>query len=204
MKAKPSTLRLKSASVVPDRMITKLKYHDDIIFTSGAVRTVNVFRGNSLFDPDQTNVGHQPLGFDQWSSFYSKYRVYASKIVCKFVSQEETVPLFIIVVPLNDNTTPSTDAGFETAYAKTATMTGYQAKGEKTVTNYMATAKIKSIKSIEYSEQYSALISASPAQEWFWYVICGSVDRTATPDAMAEITITYYCELFDRINLAVS
>lgn len=36
---------------------------------------VNTFRANSLFDPDFTGVGAQPLGFDQWSALYSTYRV---------------------------------------------------------------------------------------------------------------------------------
>lgn len=41
---------------------------------------VNTFRANSLFDPDFTGVGAQPLGFDQWSTLYSTYRV----ISCKY------------------------------------------------------------------------------------------------------------------------
>jgi hypothetical protein len=33
------------------------------------------FRLNSAYDPDLTATGHQPLGFDQWASFYNHYVV---------------------------------------------------------------------------------------------------------------------------------
>jgi hypothetical protein len=35
---------------------------------------------NSLFDPNQTGVGHQPYGFDQLSSFYQQYIVHSFKV----------------------------------------------------------------------------------------------------------------------------
>lgn len=39
-----------------------------------------VFRCNSIFDPNETGTGGQPLGHDQWSVFYNKYVVVGSKI----------------------------------------------------------------------------------------------------------------------------
>jgi len=42
------------------------------------------FRANSMFGPDFTASGHQPLGFDQWSTFYNHYIVLGSKIKATF------------------------------------------------------------------------------------------------------------------------
>lgn len=39
-----------------------------------------MFRLNSLYDPDYTGTGHQPLGFDQWASVYDKYYVRRARI----------------------------------------------------------------------------------------------------------------------------
>lgn len=38
------------------------------------------FRANSLFDPDLTGAGHQPLGFDQYNAIYSQYTVTKTRI----------------------------------------------------------------------------------------------------------------------------
>lgn len=55
-----------------------MKYSDtfDTSLTTGAILD-QVFRANSLFDPDRTNTGHQPLEFDQYFALYNRYHVYA-------------------------------------------------------------------------------------------------------------------------------
>lgn len=49
-------------------------YFGNFAITSGITSTA-VIRLNSLFDPDQTGVGHQPRGYDQWKLFYLNYVV---------------------------------------------------------------------------------------------------------------------------------
>lgn len=78
--------RKKRKSKIPrmfpsDTQIVKLRYADSIQLDAG-VGTPNayVFRANSLFDPDYTGVGHQPLGYDEWGAFYQKYCVLGSRI----------------------------------------------------------------------------------------------------------------------------
>lgn len=40
------------------------------------------FSANGCYDPDQTGIGHQPFGWDQWTVFFNHYAVIASKIRC--------------------------------------------------------------------------------------------------------------------------
>jgi len=48
-----------------------LKYCDQASYDATAsVVAYNCYRANSLFDPDFTAAGHQPLGYDQWSALY--------------------------------------------------------------------------------------------------------------------------------------
>jgi len=69
---------MKSAFIRPNRLLVKLPYSDFYSFSSTSTsvgsfgRTWNT---NSLFDPDRTGVGHQPLGHSLYNQLYTKYRV---------------------------------------------------------------------------------------------------------------------------------
>ncbi len=55
---------------------TTLKYVQTVAFSvSAGTYAENQFRANSVFDPDLTGTGGQPLGFDTISPIFQKYRV---------------------------------------------------------------------------------------------------------------------------------
>ncbi len=59
----------------PDRYFCKLKYTDTEVLSGTGTTSDMVYRLNSLFDPNFTGVGSQPLSFDQLSAVYQKYLV---------------------------------------------------------------------------------------------------------------------------------
>lgn len=62
-----------------------------------------VYRANSLFDPDFTGVGDQPMGFDQWSALFGVFRVEGCRYSITFTNAN-TSPCLVGVLP-------STNAG---------------------------------------------------------------------------------------------
>lgn len=55
---------------------SQLVYYDTYqMATTALAPQFQVFRPNSMFDPDLTNVGHQPLYRDQIAAIYQNYRV---------------------------------------------------------------------------------------------------------------------------------
>lgn len=50
--------------------------------TAGTI-AAHIFRANSLFDPDQSGLGHQPYGFDQLMQWYDHYTVIGSKMTAR-------------------------------------------------------------------------------------------------------------------------
>lgn len=76
--------RIKNLSMgggfLPRKAIRKLTYAADFSINAGIVLAGHSFRLNSLFDPDETGVGHQPYGFDQMMTYYGRYTVVGCNI----------------------------------------------------------------------------------------------------------------------------
>lgn len=69
----------------PKKIITILRYYQSDVLTSNLGSIANtVFRMNSLFDPDFTGTGHQPMYYDRYAALYSNYRVLGSRLSTTF------------------------------------------------------------------------------------------------------------------------
>lgn len=66
-----------------------------------------VFNLSSLFDPDTTGTGHQPIGFDQLIPMYDHYTVHHAEVRLIFTSTDVTYPQ-MAVIALEDEATTST------------------------------------------------------------------------------------------------
>lgn len=93
----------------PNSIITKLRYCDVIQLTStlGSIST-NVFNANSIFDPDATGVGHQPLYRDQYAAIYDQYTVLGSKITVTFQPYQVDQAWVVGIVGDDDSSISST------------------------------------------------------------------------------------------------
>lgn len=93
----------------PNSIITKIRYCDQIVITStlGVLGTY-LFAANSIFDPDQTGIGHQPLFRDNFANIYNYYVVLGSKITCTFLSDTPAQTPWIVGITGDDNGTSST------------------------------------------------------------------------------------------------
>lgn len=69
-----------------------------------------VFRANSLFDPDYSGVGHQPMGFDQYAALYAHYCVHSCRIKCTFIPRStDNLVMVVAGVSLNADYSVSSD-----------------------------------------------------------------------------------------------
>lgn len=95
----------------PTTRVVKMRYVTNIEINPGIAQLAShQFRANSIFDPDVTLIGHQPLGYDQWSQFYQNYTVIGSKINAKFVydgTNSNSSQMLGIYLTADPNNTPS-------------------------------------------------------------------------------------------------
>ncbi len=75
----PSSLH--SFSGIARKRTALLKYATEVTITGApGANASHVFRLNSIFDPDFTGIGHQPLAHDQWALLYGRYTVVKATI----------------------------------------------------------------------------------------------------------------------------
>lgn len=70
----------------PERGV-KCNFHYHSTYTKSLYNVfynVHTFNLSSLYDPDATGLGHQPMGFDFWSQMYLKYTVTGAKVRLRF------------------------------------------------------------------------------------------------------------------------
>ena len=85
----------------PNGIVAKHKYTDQLTLSASYVNTdipataLQSFRSASLFDPDRTNTGHQPLFYDEMALVYNQYRVIGAKMRLRFVNLCEE-PVIIV------------------------------------------------------------------------------------------------------------
>jgi len=201
---KAVSFRSKWKNPLPGKGYYKLRYND----TGFSVTTADViwqvghtFRGNSLYDPDESGVGVQPYGYDQLCSAaspFGKYTVFASKIkIYPHYTDTDTLPRGVrwIVVP-SRSVQP---AYFE--FEDLKQMPGARSlvindigdqKGH--LSSYMSTRRIFSdLPSL--SNDTSSNYNGNPASTWYWYIQTDSQSQAVQIDQMFDVAITYYCVL---------
>jgi hypothetical protein len=89
----------------PNKLVTKLRYADyvNLAVTSGALAKY-AFRWNSMFDPDFTSSGHQPLYRDQYAAVYNFYSVIAARAKITFTNTDVDNPYLVGAVTDEDAT----------------------------------------------------------------------------------------------------
>lgn len=195
-------------TIYPERLRVKLPYEQEVQLTSTAGATVdNVFRGNSLFDPDLTGAGAQPLGFDQLAAIYGIYRVFGSTFRLKgypVAASISTQTEYALVPSVLSTSFSATNADWicEQPYSKRRSLN----LTSKSFKSYMGTAKLWGEKPqrILYDPAYESLVSTNPINSFYWHAIAWPTDRTSTETTYIQIRVVYYAEFSSRLRLTQS
>jgi hypothetical protein len=187
--------------VFPPRMLMKLKYWTQI----GLVLTVNTFanyrfRPTAAFDVDPALGGTAMAGFAEASAFYQTYRVSKSAIKVTLLNPSTTLPVTLIVLPMNADPTNSfgvaniiASMGNPYAVSKTSGSSAFPAR----VSAEMTTKKIFGDAEVLFDHNFTALVTTVPNNNWFWNVCVLSPAVIATA-VYAIVEIEVDCEFYDR------
>jgi len=194
---------------------TKLRYNTTFSLASVVGSTaVNVFRLNSLFDPDETNAGHQPrffdtlCGADTTSAPYGKYRVVSAKIKVQFMNTNSSVTSIGytgVHIRSDDSAVITSDLYVpelpNTSYKMMNVSTGISnfQKVQRTV----SMKKILGVKDMKDAENTAAAYNQSPADVVYADVFYYPRDQSSSPTIYCDCMIEFNIQFFDQ-NLPVA
>lgn len=188
-------------------MNCKLSYTQTTVLATGIslFGTEQVFRLNSLYDPDFSGGGHQPYGFDQLNGIYRKYIVSAVLIeVTMFDPATDGLIIGCIVQPSSATyslTGKDKDAIQELPMSvlKRVPNTGSQKAYFK---QYCLMATLEGLNKVQYQAnlaEYAALTNASPTLTPYMRLAVTNTTGVDGQQISVTVKLTYYCKLFDRI-----
>lgn len=197
-------LTIKGSDFMPQEIKTKFNYIEKVTFTAVTTPQTYVFRGNGPFDPNQTGTGNQPIGYDQFNTFYTYCEVTSSKIQVDFINYG-AAPMEVVIMPIAaSNETIDYVTAKYMPNAKTAlidkTSTG---SGNITLSNYCTTNRMIGI-APQTGSDVRAVFTAVPGQQWYWGINMASSDAATPITVILNIQITYYCILSGRKRVALS
>jgi hypothetical protein len=168
----------------------------------GAVSTYQ-FRVNSIFDPDYTGVGHQPLGHDQWATFYNRSRVRGCSYTVTFTNLSSTEEVEV-AVECRPNSTVNTvyDTIREGPLCAFKSILGIAGSNNaiRSTKGYASVAKIRGTTPARVSAEsdFQAVIGNNPPIEVFLNLHQQNQDVNTAVTIRARVDITYHVEFFDR------
>lgn len=199
------TVQALKSTVCPDRLIVTLPYSDVFVRTPGLANDDYVFNLNSIFDPDRTGTGHQPLGRDQWNNFYNRYRVISCTADIYIKNLTTGTGLMFGVVGNNESTPINNTAAIEQSHSKFM-MVG-QSTGKDTIhlRRKFYNPRITGRTAMQYmaDDTYGAVFSSNPSE--IICLHCVGYDPAGTQVSyQMNVRLLYTCEFYDRVPLSQS
>lgn len=191
----------------PKNNLVKMRYVDTITMNAGAGATLKYyFRANSIFDPDASGVGHQPMSHDQWSVFYNHYRVLGARIIVKFSGAEAGGPMVCGVFLNDDATAPTTYSEImEQGRGKNRIMNDTGGPGQGTVTLKYSAKKFHSAANIKDRDDLKATFGNNPTEQAYFTLWVASMETSTDPgNVLALVTIDYIVALEEPKELPQS
>ncbi len=192
----------------PKSKMVKLRYVESISLNpTAAVPASHYFNASSLFDPNSSGVGHQPLGYDQWAALYGKYTVVGAKIKVTYTPQAGAgavqTPGMMGVI-LDDNATFSYLSGEEILESKQGrggvVIFGGNANANKKTVSRSYSARRFHGKPPLNNDDIEALVTANPPDSVYFGVWLSAVAQTSDPPLTVLLVEIEYIAVFSELK----
>lgn len=211
---KRQTLSIQKGPTFSAQQMVKLNYVETISLNPATGLVADyVFSANGMYDPNITGTGHQPLGFDQWMTFYDHYTVIGAKISATWHSAGDTNTsqnAGYVGIVLADAATSLSGTAID--YIIEQGKTSYKPFGESnsgnaivTVSRRSSTKKFFGRSDIMDNSDLRGSASGNPTEQYYFHLWAAPVAPSFDPELMyATVKIQYIAILTEPKLLAQS
>lgn len=175
----------------PNTILTKLRYCTFVTLTAGTGSVAsNLYAANGIFDPDITNVGHQPLYRDNYASIYDQYVVVGSKIKVTFISGTENLGNFIGITGDDDSTVTNNLETLMEQNNSVSAMVGAPGAQPYVLEAYFEPNMCFGVDAVNDGSS-ATTVGANPTELWVYKVWAISQDATTSTSCVVKVEIDY-------------
>lgn len=201
--------RMPNNSPLPQRFKALMRYSEPNIRLNpgiGGTLAHNVFSANGIHDPDITNTGHQPMGFDELISMYDHGVVIASKIKVTFTNRDATYAQ-ICGIDLRDSNVVQADARvvIENGTCNYLTLGKSGSSRDTATLTYTCNPNKFLSRSNPLSDpQLKNSTSSNPTEQCFYHVFAGPLESVDAGIVDINVLIEYNTVFFEPKPMALS
>jgi hypothetical protein len=192
--------------------VVYLRYSDVKIYDAGIGGiTYNQYRCASIFDPDLTGIGHQPLGRDQWAEQYNDYAVLASTMSATFsatntsgATETGLSTVGITTIPTNTTLGANVDSIIEQPSTVWRTCGPSYAQSSVTVSSSYTPKDFFGVGDPRRDSSLAANMGSNPVKEPTYNVFVGTGGLVDPAPVRVRIVIVYKVVLYEPKKLLAS
>lgn len=177
----------------PAKQAATLKYVENLVLVStGGVTSNYLFRLNSLYDPDYSSTGHQPIYFNQYMNVYNHYCVTGCKMTVTYQPYASNGAPCTLVLWQNDDTTITPTVPYQQAEQSKAqvALSNGQAAPSKATLNWSA-RKVFGPNPLDNSN-LRGTATTNPAEESFGCISVRAADNVSTVNCAVMVELEYF------------
>jgi len=190
----------------------KVKYvHTSLLSvgTSGIFGTEQVFRLNSIYDPDFTGSGHQYYGRDQLALIYNNYNVYKIHVRLEISDpSEDGLVVGMLLQPSNGTYTVTSKTVDELRESSNSYTVNMNNSGAQTacIDQMVPIYKVEGVAKtrITHDDVYSSAMTTNPALSPYLRVAVANLRGSGSGTVIVRAIFTAYVHCFGLITLAQS
>jgi len=178
------------------KLYNSMEYAEQIYYTSVSPPQSYIFRGNSIYDPNQSGTGGQPIGMTTLTSIYSVYECPSCSIRVEWINNTN-IPLWITIAPVvNTAYVVTYNSSQGVPGAKTVYCPGNNSNAHGVITNWNSTFKTTGL--IQDTGASRSLVTTNPVTQWYWNITLTPCDNVSALSGVLNVKLIYKTIWTDR------